>query len=294
MGPLDLVRLSALMERSHGRPEVGVALIDGPVVVDHPDLAGATIREIPGKLKGTCTRADTVACTHGTFVAGILCARRGSVAPAICPGCTLLLRPIFAERVSSNGQMPSATPEDLATAIVDSINAGARVINLSSALVQPSPKGEKKLEEALNYAAHRGAITVAAAGNQGTVGSSAITRHPWVIPVAACDLHGRPLGESNLGSSIGRRGLSAPGEKVTSLGTNGKPQTFGGTSAATPFVTGALALLWSEFPGATAAQVKLAVTQAGMPKRGTIAPPVLDAWAAYQVMASIHNRSKAS
>ena len=39
----------------------------------------------------------------------------------------------------------------------------------------------------MNHAAHRGVITVAAAGNQGTVGSSAITRHPWVIPVAACD-----------------------------------------------------------------------------------------------------------
>ena len=49
---------------------------------------------------------------------------------------------------------------------------------------------------------------VAAAGNQGTLGSSAITRHPWVIPVVACDLRGRPMNESNLGSSIGRRGLT--------------------------------------------------------------------------------------
>ncbi len=294
MSPLDLVRLSALMERSQGRPEITVALIDGPVGLDHPDLAGSTIREIPGKLKGTCTRAGSVACTHGTFVAGVLAARRGSVAPAICPGCTLLLRPIFAETANGNGQMPSATSEELAEAIIDSVDAGARVINLSSALVQPSPRGEGKLEEALNYAAHRGVITVAAAGNQGTVGSSAITRHPWVIPVAACDTQGRPLSETNLGSSIGRRGLSAPGENVTSLGTNGKPQTFGGTSAAAPFVTGAIALLWSEFPGASAGQIKLAVTQAGMPRRGTIAPPVLDAWAAYQAMASAHSGRKVS
>ena len=60
---------------------------------------------------------------------------------------------------------------------------------------------------------------VAAAGNQGTVGSSVITRHPWVIPVIACDLQGRPTTESNLGSSIGRRGLAAPGENIASLGT---------------------------------------------------------------------------
>jgi len=289
MSPLDLVRLPDLMKRGQGRPEIIVALIDGPVALDHPDLAGAAIREIPGKLKGTCTRADTLACTHATFVAGILSARRGSVAPAICPGCTLLLRPIFAEMANGNGQMPSANPDELAEAITDSVDAGARVINLSSALVHPLPKAESKLEEALNYAAHRGAITVAAAGNQGTVGSSAITRRPWVIPVAACNLQGRPLRETNLGSSIGRRGLSAPGDNVTSLGTNGKPQMFGGTSAAAPFATGAIALLWSEFPGASAARIRLAVTQAGMPRRRTIAPPVLDAWAAYQVMASAHN-----
>src|SRR5262245_61139731 len=188
------------MERSQGRPETTVALIDGPVVLSHPDLAGATIREIPGKLKGACTRAETMACTHGTSVAGILCARRGSVAPAICPGCTVLLRPIFGETDSGNGRMPNATSELLAEAVFDSVEAGARVINLSSALAQPSPKAETKLQEALNYAARRRVIVVAAAGNQGTVGSSAITRHPWVIPVAACSIQGRPLSESNLGS----------------------------------------------------------------------------------------------
>ena len=287
--PLDLVRLSPFMERGQGRPEIAVALLDGPVALNHPDLAGATIREIPGELQRTCTRADAVACTHATFVIGILVARRGSVAPAICPGCTLLLRPIFAETASDDGQMPSATPEELAEAIIDSVNAGARVINLSSALIRPSPKGESKLEGALNYAAHHGVITVAAAGNQGTVGSSAITRHWWVIPVAACNVEGRPLSESNLGKSIGRRGLRAPGENITSLGTNGKAKTSGGTSAAAPFVTGAIALLWSEFPRASAAQIKWAVVQAGAPRRPAITPPLLDAWAAHLVMASAHS-----
>ena len=284
MDPLELVRLPGLMQLGPGQPEVRVGLIDGPVIPDHPDLSDATIREIPGKLRGTCNRADTVACTHGTFVAGILCGRRGSAAPAICPACTLLLRPIFAEAPNGNGQVPSATPEELAQAIVDTVDAGAHVINLSSALVQPSAKGERELRSALDYAVQRGAITVAAAGNQGTVGSSAITRHPGVIPVAATDLQGRPLSESNLGNSIGRRGLSAPGEKITSLGTNGKPQTLGGTSAAAPFVTGAIALLWSEFPSASAARIKLALRPASRPGRGAIFPPLLDAWAAYETL----------
>lgn len=140
------------------------------------------------------------------------------------------------------------------------------------------------MEQALDYAAQHEVLVVAAAGNQGTVGSSAITRHPWVISVIGCDSQGRPTAESNLGSSIGRWGLAAPGENITSLGADGKPQTSAGTSAAAPFVTGAIALLWSEFPGARAAQIKLAVTQAGRPARRTIAPPLLDAWAAYEAL----------
>lgn len=181
--------------------------------------------------------------------------------------------------------MPSATPAELAAAIIESIDAGAKILNMSVAISQPSSQGELELEEALDYTLKRGVIAVAAAGNQGTLGSSAITRHPWVIPVVACDLQGRTISYSNLGSSIGRRGLSAPGDQITSLGTEEKTLTLGGTSVATPFVTGAIALLWSEFPTATAAEIKLAVTQGNGFRRTSVVPPLLDAWAAYQVMA---------
>ncbi|MGH9445648.1 MAG: S8 family serine peptidase [Terriglobia bacterium] len=287
MGPVDVVNLAPLMNRTAGRPEIIIGLIDGPVLLHHPDLENQHIRVASEKAGSACSRADSFACTHGTFIAGILRARRGSSAPAICPGCTLLVRPIFAE---TTGDVPSAAPEELAAAVVESVDGGARVLNLSVALARPSPQGERRLTQALDYAAGRRVITVAAAGNQGTVGGSAITRHPGVIPVAACDLLGRPLSDSNLGSSIGRRGLSAPGQGIMSLGTGGKSQSFGGTSAATPFVTGAVALLWSEFPGASAAEVRLAVTRCGGLQRNALAPPVLDAWAAYQAMKRFSRR----
>jgi len=116
MSPLDLVKLTALMERFSGRPEMMVGLIDGPVATNHSDLATENIREIPGRLRGACAQANSAACLHGTFVAGILCAKRNTAAPAICPNCTLLVRPIFAETTSKNGQAPSATPDELATA----------------------------------------------------------------------------------------------------------------------------------------------------------------------------------
>ena len=230
--------------------------------------------------------ASSIACQHGTFVAGILIARRGSSAPAICPDCTLLVRPIFPEKTANSDGMPAATPLELAAAIQEMVEAGARIINLSAALVQPTAIGVQRLQEALDFAASRGAITVAAAGNQGAVGSSAITRHPWVIPVAGCNLQGQPLSESNFGSSIGRRGLRAPAEQVTSLGSDGQPRQFGGTSAAAPFVTGTIALLWSQFPSAPVARIKSAVLQLGSARRNTLVPPLLDAAASYQAMAA--------
>jgi subtilisin family serine protease len=279
---LDLVRLRPLMELSSGRREVTIALIDGPVIIGHSELSNATIREIPGRLGGDCERSDSFACMHGTFVAGILWARRGSSAPAICPDCTLLVRPIFAEGRAQNRDMPSATPDELATAIFDCVAAGAHVINLSAALVKPSSKGERRLQQALDHSAKRGILIVVAAGNQGMVGSSVITRHPWVISVTACDLRGQPISYSNLGHSIGQRGLSAPGEGITSLGVNGQASTFGGTSAAAPFVTGAVALLLSIFPTATPATVKLALTAGCGTRRRGVVPPLMNAWDAYK------------
>jgi len=284
--PLDLVNLTPLMELGSGRVETTIALIDGPVATDLKALLSLNIREIPGRLRGTSARANSVACMHGTFVAGILSASRGSHAPSIAPGCTLLVRPIFAETTSENPDMPSATPEELATAIIDCVDAGANVINLSAALAQPSAKGKRRLEEALDYSSKRGSVLVAAAGNQGSIGSSAITRHPWVIPVVACDLRGRPIGYSNFGNSIGRRGLSAPGDGITSLGADGKSQTFGGTSAAAPFVTGAIALLKSMFPDASASELKIAITGSHVTSRLSVVPPLLNAWKAYQAMAT--------
>ena len=284
MDPLGLVKLPALMDRTSGSPEVKIGLIDGPVAVQHPDLAAESLHEIPGNNGAMCTQANSSACLHGTFVAGILFAKRNSRAPAICPSCTILVRPIFTEAASGREQMPSATPQELAAAIIECIDAGARVINLSLALAYPSTKGEQELEEALDRSLRRSVIVVAAAGNQGTLGSSAITRHPWIIPVVACDVQGRPMNESNLGSSISRRGVRAPGDAITSLSPDGKSITVSGTSVAAPFVTGAIALLWSQFPAATAAQMKFAIARASLLRRASIVPPLLDAAAAYQIL----------
>jgi subtilisin family serine protease len=283
--PLDVVSVSRLMERTAGRPEVVVGLIDGPVAANHADLATESIRSLPSRLAGPSERTTGAALAHGTYVAGILSARRDSRAPAICPDCTLLVRPIFLAPAPGDADTPSASPGELADAIVDCVEAGARILNLSVALATPSPNREPKLEQALDHAAARGTIVVAAAGNQATLGTSAITRHPAVIPVAACDHRGRPAGGSNLAASIARRGLMAPGEGIESLRADGGMTTTSGTSAAVPFVTGTVALLWSLFRTAPMAMVRSAVMGGVRPRSSSVVPGLLNAEEAYSFLA---------
>jgi subtilisin family serine protease len=273
---------------------VKIGLIDGPVAINHPELASDRIKAIPGNSRATCIQTNSAACMHGTFVAGILSAKRGSIAPAVCPNCTLMVRPIFTEITTVNGSMPSATLDELAQAIFDCVDARVRILNVSAAIVQPTNKSQRSLKAALDHAARRGVIVIVAAGNQGTLGSTTITSHPWVVPVVAYDLQGKPMHQSNLGRSIGRRGLGAPGAAITSLGSEGKSLTFSGTSAAAPFVTGAVALLWSEFPNASAADIKLAITQPYAARRNTVVPPLLNAWTSYQSLLATNARRQFS
>ena len=272
-----------------GDPDIVIGLVDGAVADLPLHFVTENIRHLSSANRGRAS-LEGAAAAHGTFIAGIFAARRGSVAPAVCPGCTLLVRPIFLESGWDYGEMPSASADDTAEGIAECVDAGARLINLSIAVSQPSLAKESRLHEALSYAARRGTIVIAAAGNQGTISSSTITGHGWVIPVTACDHLGQPVGWSNLGASIGRRGLRAPGEQITSIGIGGVPTTSGGTSAAAALVSGAVALLWSAFPTATVTEIKRAITQVQTVARRTIVPPLLNGWSAYQTVSSVHSR----
>jgi subtilisin family serine protease len=272
---LDLVGLGPLMQRTQGLSSISVGVIDGPILGDHRDFRSASIRRL-SSAKPNCEDGQSASCLHAMMVAGVLFARRGSAAPAICPGCTLISRPIFLEGGAHTSRAPHATAEALAQAIIDTVNAGARVINLSAGLANRPATGEEALIAALDVAARRETLVVAAAGNESSLGGSCITRHPWVIPVVGCQSRGRLSDESNLSRSIGRRGLRAPGRDVVTLGPDHMLVTFGGTSAACPFVTGTIALLSSLHPTMSAGHIKAALI--GSRSRTSVVPPLLNAW----------------
>src|SRR5262249_59742776 len=113
--------------------------------------------------------------------------------------------------------------DEVAQAIVDCMDAGARIVNLSAATGEPTTRVEGRVRQALDHAAAHGTVVVAAAGNQATLGSSEITRHGAVIPVVGYDPLRPPLDQSNFGSSAGRRGPGAPPAALLDLGVARPP-----------------------------------------------------------------------
>ncbi|MGW3984432.1 S8 family serine peptidase [Streptomyces mirabilis] len=213
---------------------------------------------------------------------GILAARRGSAAPALCLGCTLLLRPVFCE-APPGGSCPVLTPDGLATAVVDAVEAGAWIVKFSLGVDGHALARSRPLDDAFDHARTRGVVVVVAAGNHGHVGPAPLLTHPWALPVTACDPLGGPLPGANLGIGIGRSGLRAPGLRVLTTAPGGGYQPFSGTSAAASFVTGTAALLWSTAPDLSAARIRAALCLPGMARR-SIVPPLLNASASLRAL----------
>jgi subtilisin family serine protease len=290
MDPLEQVRLRSLMNVSKGRPEIVIGVIDGPVDFDHPSFKGARLKAIKESELAACKTASSIACTHGTFVVGILSGKRDSPAPAICPETTIILHPIFNGRSYSHQEvaLPDSTPRELSDAIIETVDSGAKIINLSLGLSGTSLIVYHDLEEAYNYARQKEVIIVAAAGNQGNIGHAALLNNKWIIPVTACDENDRLSSMSNFGPSIGIRGLMAPGIGITSTSPGGQYASLSGTSFAAPFVTGTIALLWSLFPKANSVQIIQALVRNSLNHSRTIIPPLLNAEAALILLKNYH------
>jgi len=290
-------KLSSLMEITEGDSNIIIGLIDGPVNLTHPAFHGSKIKAVRESQPIVCKNANSISCRHGTFIAGILCAKREVAAPAICPGCTLLIRPIFVEQIKNDTTskikgyddsftyLPNSNPEELSDAIIEIVNKGTKIINLSLGLSSSSLVTYSKLQEAYDYARKQGVIIVAATGNQGSIGRRSLLENEWIIPVVACDERGQFNPISNIGLSIGKRGLMAPGIDISSTSASGGYIRLSGTSFAAPFVTGALSLLWSIFPQASAGQLiySIRMNNSNHGNRSII-PPLLNVEVAYQIL----------
>jgi subtilisin family serine protease len=278
--PISFINLRPLMDISEGKSEIVIGLIDGPIDITHPAFNNSNIRTVNKSNIIACKNFESMDCMHGTFVAGILCGSRNQSIPAICPSCTIVSYPIFDEKELNDSceanRFPTSSLKDLANAIVQTVDSGARVINLSIGVSISSLFTSQDIQDAYTYARQRRVIIVTAAGNQGKIGYDPLLDNYWTIPVVACDMYGRPASESNFGSSVGKRGLMAPGINIMSTFPSGKYGYMSGSSTAAPFVTGTLALILSIFPNAKIEEIMFLIRY-GMSRRRSIIPPLLNA-----------------
>lgn len=250
-GALQQVNLLPAAGRYDGAGVV-VAVLDTGIDASHPALAGRLLAgrdmvnddavpqdgpeagEEPGLAQG-----------HGTHVSGIIA--------RVAPQSKLL--PVRVLDVNGRGNTYV-----LAYAIEWAAEQGAGVINLSLGADFDS----QVLSNAIAAAEARGAVIVAAAGNESSDAPQYPANFPGVIGVTAVDGDGRKADFANYGASW--VDLASPGVGITStvpLSGEILYATWSGTSMATPFVSGAAALVKQKQPGASPRQVSESLITAG-------------------------------
>jgi len=212
---------------------VTVAVLDTGVGA-HPSLDASRVTRVDLLPDTSLAGPDA---WHATAVASLVAG--SGVVKGLAPGASLLSIRVMA---------PDGTGDafTLAQGIAEAVDRGARVINLSLGTTGDS----FLLRRAVEYAAAKGAVIVAAVGNGGHMGVDFPAAYPGVVAVAAVDAMERTPFFSNRGPEVT---LAAPGVGVQAAGTNGTVGFFSGTSAATPLVSGTLAALLSRSPGLSSA-----------------------------------------
>ncbi len=198
---------------------VRVAILDSGLM-EHAQFADSDIEV----LDYTGSGMDAEGAGHGTSVASIIGGKEG-----IAPDATLLVMRVL-------GEDGIGSSFEVASAIVDAVDADADIINLSLGLYVDTPV----LRNAVAYAEQQGVLLVAAAGNDGYGGLSYPAAYESVIAVTAVDANATQAIFPNQSKDID---FAAPGVGVLTAKGDLGTASFTGTSAAAPFVSGTLATL---------------------------------------------------
>lgn len=257
--PHERVYAPQALAMEAGDRSVVVAVIDTGVALDHPELTrrlrsgfdtvdlgmGAVAGGIRlvGDSRGRdfCPRDET---GHGSHVAGIIAAKGLQLPPGIGGQASLLpIRALAAAALGEQGKQLVGVGgiADIDAAIKVAVDLGATVLNLSfgTPASQVDAKAPPPHADITRYALEQGTIPVAAMGNSGKQEAFYPAALPGVIAVGSMNLDGRRSAFSTQGKHIS---LCAPGEDIISLGMDGY-QASTGTSHATPFVAGTVALM---------------------------------------------------
>ena len=240
-----------------GSPSVTVLVLDVGVQQNHPDINQVTGKDFTTDAPsnpngGPFGQYDN----HGTWVAGCISGRinNGLGTTGIAPGVK-----VFSARCYNNTQADNSFSFEF-TWLIDALNwgqlIGARVSNNSNIFDQTS----SALESAYANTRANGMVHFAAAGNGGTSSISYPASIPAVNAVTAANRFGQRSTSSQYGTGLK---FIAPGEEIfttdrtgTDGGASGDYALVSGTSFASGYAAGVAALVVSQNPSFTAADVE--------------------------------------
>lgn len=261
---------AAAWNRQTGTRNTIVAIIDTGVDYRHSDLA-ANIWVNAGEIAGNGldddhdgyiddvygydfanNRGDPIDTdSHGTHIAGIIGAvgNNGIGISGVNPNTRIMPLKFI-------GDDGTGFTSNAVRALDFAVSHGAKVANASWG----GGDIDSTLSAAIARAGAAGLIFVAAAGNDGSNNDvrpfypgSYITSLPNIVTVAASDSSDNLASFSNIGANTVT--LSAPGVSILSTLPNNRYGVLTGTSISTPFVTGAISLIWDQNPSWTYQQV---------------------------------------
>lgn len=257
--PLEAMRAKEAWRTTEGEG-ITVAVLDTGVDAQHPDLAGNVLagKDMVGF---GADRGDRAWARHGTAMAGIIAGHGHGPGNAdgvmgIAPGAKILpVRVILEDGDSARGKARTTRGNALAEGIRWAADHGADVINLSLGDDSKSAHPEATEDAAVQYALKKGAVVVASAGNGGEKGDhiSYPAAYPGVIAATAVDRYGT---RASFSTRRWYATVSAPGVDVVIADPDRKYYEGWGTSAASAFVSGAVALVRAAHPNLAPAQIK--------------------------------------
>lgn len=215
-----------------GELALRLGMIDSQVALDHPALSRARINS-----KAFVAEGARLPSKHGTAIASILAGQDADYR-GLAPNAELYAASVFVED-AERGEIASTV--SLVRALDWLMSSGVDVINVS--LAGPP---NRLLEKALERAAQRDVLILAAAGNGGPIAAPMYpAAYPSVMAVTAVDPELRVFRLANRGDYLD---ISAPGVGLVHADAEGGYATSSGTSFAVPFAATAAARLRHSMP----------------------------------------------
>lgn len=241
---------------------IKVGIVDSGIDLKSPEFTG----RIDAASKNIVTPGDTLQDQngHGTAVASVLAANKNdSFGQGIAYASTLLIERTDSSCTAANGC--THYDGDIAGGVDAAVAGGAKIINISLGGSSAAPV----LATAIQKATAAGVIVVIAAGNAsdthpstaeiddlpaGLIDNAAVS-HGLIIAAGATNTAGTALASFSFkAGSHASNYISAPGESILLRSLTGNTIYYQGTSFASPYVAGALALILQAFPNLTPAK----------------------------------------